>query len=71
MRVLFSWTWTKLPRVSILEGQDHIDTRSRLLVWTADTKIAHCFNDWWDLADYIKQENLADRSVTITKWEYV
>lgn len=26
--------------------------------------------DWYQLADYIKQENLAGRSVTIVNWEY-
>lgn len=71
MRILFNCTWSTLPRVRILGGQDHIDTRSRVLVWTAGTKIPHCFNDWWDLADYIKQENLAGKMVAITKWEYV
>jgi hypothetical protein len=71
MRVLFSWKWRSLPKVRILCGQDHIDTRSRLLVWTTGTKVPHCFNDWWDLADYIKQENQTGQSVTVIKWEYV
>lgn len=29
------------------------------------------FTDWYDLADYIKQENEAERDVTIKRWEYV
>lgn len=35
------------------------------------SKVPKVFNDWYDVADYIKQENGAGRSVTITKWEYV
>ena len=43
----------------------------RILIWLGDTKIPKVFDDWYDLADYIKQENEANRSVTITKWEYL
>lgn len=29
------------------------------------------FTDWYDFADYVKQENLRGRTVTICKWEYI
>lgn len=29
------------------------------------------FDDWYEFADYIKQENLQGRAVTVTHWEYV
>lgn len=28
------------------------------------------FRDWFCFADYVKQENLAGRAVTIVHWEY-
>jgi hypothetical protein len=28
------------------------------------------FRDWYGFADYVKQENLAGRSVTVCHWEY-
>lgn len=45
----------------------------RLMVWFSNngSVIPKVFTDWYDLADYIKQENLAGRTVTINKWEYV
>lgn len=43
----------------------------RVLIHTSDSSIPKCLDDWFDVADYIKQENLAGRSVTIIKWEYV
>lgn len=35
------------------------------------TQNALIFEDWYDFADYVKQENLSGRSVTIYHWEYV
>jgi len=29
------------------------------------------FNDWFDFADYVKQENLHGRNVIIVNWEYI
>ena len=29
------------------------------------------FENWVEFADYIKQENLADRVVTILSWRYI
>ncbi len=43
----------------------------RLLIWTERNKVPKVFDDWYDVVDWIKQENLAGRSVTIIKWEYV
>lgn len=43
--------------------------KRRILVWCNDT-MAKCFTDWWDFADFVKQENLAGRDVTIHRWEY-
>jgi hypothetical protein len=43
----------------------------RILMYLTISKVPKVFNDWYDVADYIKQENGAGRSVTITKWEYV
>lgn len=37
----------------------------------ASQKISKVFDDWYDFADYCKQENLAGRDVTVTHWEYV
>lgn len=47
--------------------------KHRLMVWFINncSLIPRVFDDWFDLADYIKQENLAGRDVTIRKWEYV
>lgn len=49
--------------------------KSRLRVYTtgafALTQNMLIFDDWFDFADYVKQENLAGRSVTITHWEYI
>jgi len=34
------------------------------------TQSKHHFADWYGFADYVKQENLAGRSVTVHMWEY-
>lgn len=43
----------------------------RILLWTTRSKIPRCFDDWFDVADWIKQENLDGRTVTIVRWEYI
>lgn len=43
----------------------------RILIRLGGSAISKVFTDWYDLADYIKQENLAGRDVTIKNWEYV
>ncbi len=43
---------------------------SRILLWTEEYKLPKVFNDWFSVADWIKQENLAGRKVTIVNWEY-
>lgn len=29
------------------------------------------FSDWYDFADWIKQENLYNREITVVSWQYV
>lgn len=29
------------------------------------------FSDWYDFADFLKQENLAGHDITISDWKYV
>jgi len=41
---------------------------TRLWVMTQNKLI---FSDWYSFADWVKQENLYGRSVTITHWEYI
>lgn len=43
----------------------------RILIWFGGTKIPKMFTDWYDFADYLKQEELAGREVVFKKWEYV
>jgi len=45
--------------------------KKRILVRLGNTSIPKVFDDWSDLLDYIKQENLAGRVVAIRWWEYV
>lgn len=43
----------------------------KIRVWHFATQgVFEEYNDWYDLADFIKQENLAGRSVTVYRWEY-
>lgn len=45
--------------------------KARVLVWFVNNYNPVQFYDWFDLADYIKQENLKSRDVAIRRWLYV
>lgn len=48
---------------------------SQLVIYSSGafalTQTKLIFDDWFDFADYVKQENLRGKSVTITHWEYL
>lgn len=45
--------------------------KATLRVWHFATQGVYSeYTDWFDLADFIKQENEAGRYVTIYRWEY-
>lgn len=43
----------------------------RILVYTTASQIPHCFSDWFDFADWLKQQNEAGQIIGIKRWEYV
>ena len=51
------------------------DGNRKIMVYTTSvwmlTQHKHIFDDWYDFADYVKQENLAGRVVVVAHWEYV